>query len=286
MEEKKTIKISLSTFFLIIAIIIICIMGYFLFKMNSDKLAETDRTAELQSEVNTVNENRTNKIAETISNNETISHTQQNEGTSNSNASEYNKAVTEIRKCLKDDSWLKQNIYITKEEMIGEDANISDQQINFIICKSYAKPIIVVETSSENARAHKIDLITYENNNVKVERLDQGHIYHGGFDIDANKLIVRSSYMHMGTSATMLQSIANGNISFIGAYMSAEDTINSTIDKVLYKYYIKSEKDKDFDKEVSENEYKEYKEALNEKQYNFVTINTKLTAQNIDKYLY
>lgn len=74
MEEKKTIKISLSTFFLLIAIIIICIMGYFLYKMNSDKSAETNKTAEIQNEVNgeinAVNENKTNNISNTINNNE------------------------------------------------------------------------------------------------------------------------------------------------------------------------------------------------------------------------
>ena len=103
---------------------------------------------------------------------------------------------------------------------------------------------------------------------------------------DVNKLMVRSGFMHMGITATMLQSISNGKILFVGSYTCEEDALNSTIDNVKYKYYIKTEKDNGIDKEVSENEYNEYKEKLNENQYSFVTIDTELTAENIDKYLY
>ena len=40
MEDKKVTKISLSTFLLIIAIIIIAIMGFFIYKLNSEKAIE------------------------------------------------------------------------------------------------------------------------------------------------------------------------------------------------------------------------------------------------------
>ncbi len=34
MEEKKTIKISISTFFLMLSIIAICVMGFYIYKLN------------------------------------------------------------------------------------------------------------------------------------------------------------------------------------------------------------------------------------------------------------
>ena len=38
MDKKEPLKISLSTFFLIIAIIVIIVMGFFLFKINNEKM--------------------------------------------------------------------------------------------------------------------------------------------------------------------------------------------------------------------------------------------------------
>ena len=54
MEEKNATKISLSTFFLILAIIAIIIMGIFIYKLNNDKTAEFQKSTELQAEVNTL----------------------------------------------------------------------------------------------------------------------------------------------------------------------------------------------------------------------------------------
>ena len=51
MEEKKTTKISLSTFFLILAIIAICVMGYFIYKLNDDKTKATEQVSELSNRV-------------------------------------------------------------------------------------------------------------------------------------------------------------------------------------------------------------------------------------------
>lgn len=55
MEEKKVTKISLSTFFLILAIIVIIIMSVFIYKLYNDKTAEVNKSNELQSQVNNLN---------------------------------------------------------------------------------------------------------------------------------------------------------------------------------------------------------------------------------------
>ncbi len=70
MEEKNATKISLSTFFLILAIIAIIVMGVFIYKLNNDKTKEVQKSTELQSQVNILNETVSNlqgKI-DTISN--------------------------------------------------------------------------------------------------------------------------------------------------------------------------------------------------------------------------
>ena len=72
MEEKNVTKISLSTFFLILAIIAIIVMGIFIYKLNNDKTAEIQKSTELQSQVNSLNgtvsdlQEKINKVSETI----------------------------------------------------------------------------------------------------------------------------------------------------------------------------------------------------------------------------
>ena len=72
MEEKNVTKISLSTFLLILAIIAIIVMGIFIYKLNNDKTAETQKSTELQSQVNSLNgtvsdlQEKINKVSETI----------------------------------------------------------------------------------------------------------------------------------------------------------------------------------------------------------------------------
>ncbi len=72
MEEKNVAKISLSTFFLILAIIVIIVMGIFIYKLNNEKTAEIQKSAELQSQVNSLNgtindlQEKINSISNTI----------------------------------------------------------------------------------------------------------------------------------------------------------------------------------------------------------------------------
>lgn len=87
MEEKKVTKISLSTFLLIIAIIIIVIMGVFIFKHNNEKNIETQKTTELQTQVNNLNDNvsnlqeKINTISETINTEFPVQTTNSNSST-------------------------------------------------------------------------------------------------------------------------------------------------------------------------------------------------------------
>ena len=82
MEEKNVKKISLSTFFLILAIIAIIVMGIFIYKLNNDKTTEIQKSTELQSQVNSLNgtvsdlQGKIDSISKTIdSNNSTQNNT-------------------------------------------------------------------------------------------------------------------------------------------------------------------------------------------------------------------
>lgn len=95
MEEKKSIKISLSAFFLILAIITIVVMGLFIYKLNNEKSEETKKSAELQAQVDSLNgtvsnlQNKINNISETInSNNSNLSeNSEESKNTSNNQPS-------------------------------------------------------------------------------------------------------------------------------------------------------------------------------------------------------
>lgn len=94
MEEKNVTKISLSTFFLILAIIAIIVMGIFIYKLNNDKTAEVQKSTELQAQVNSLNgtvsdlQNKIDKVSETVNSNTPVENSTTN-NTSNNNSTSF-----------------------------------------------------------------------------------------------------------------------------------------------------------------------------------------------------
>ena len=282
MEEKKKLKIGLGELIIILLVIILAVgvMIGILYIKNKSDLEITKRDEEirkLQSELKTqVADNSANEAKNTVTNTSSVS-TQETTNTIKSNT-----AVDEIKKSLKDESWLKNNIYITEDEQIVK-GNLSDQVINFCVCKSSDSPIVVLEVSSDNSLYKKAVLVTYTNGVVKAEKIIQGHISHGGYEVDPNKCVTRTSYMHMGANSTELNSIADGYVKFIGRYSTEEDYKNGNL---AVKYYInRSAAMNTGNIEVTKSEYDSFKASLNESQYNFVEISTKLTNANVDAYV-
>lgn len=72
MEENKGNKISFSTVLLIIAVIIIAVMGYYIYKLNTDKNIEIKKSTDLQAQVSNLNstvnslQTKINTISETV----------------------------------------------------------------------------------------------------------------------------------------------------------------------------------------------------------------------------
>ena len=74
MKEKKSLNISLSTFLLIIAIIVIIIMGILMCKFYNDKTKEIKKNANLQNDINRLNgtvselQGKINSVSEILTN--------------------------------------------------------------------------------------------------------------------------------------------------------------------------------------------------------------------------
>lgn len=82
MEDKKVTKISLSTFFLILAILAIGVMGYFIYKLNDDKTKATEQVSELKGQIN--------NLQSTIDNLNTVEKSTTNTTNNNTNQSSVN----------------------------------------------------------------------------------------------------------------------------------------------------------------------------------------------------
>lgn len=99
MEEKKVRKISLSTFFLILAIIAIIVMGIFIYKLNNDKTVEIQKSTELQAKVNSLNgtvsklQEKINKLSETV-NAETPTQANSSNASTTNNSNKNNVTYT------------------------------------------------------------------------------------------------------------------------------------------------------------------------------------------------
>ena len=85
MEEKKVTKISLSTFLLILSIIVIIVMAYFIYKLNNDKQLANNKVTELNKQVSGL-ESTVNNLQGTISDiSNTINNSTETKTDSNSN---------------------------------------------------------------------------------------------------------------------------------------------------------------------------------------------------------
>lgn len=100
MEEKQGIKISLSTFFLILSILVIIVMTYYIYKLNNDKKLANDKVIELNNQVNGL-ESTVNNLQGTISD---ISNTITNANSSiETNSNSNTQTNTNVTKTFSND---------------------------------------------------------------------------------------------------------------------------------------------------------------------------------------
>ena len=172
MEEKNVTKISLSTFFLILAVIAIIVMGIFIYKLNNDKTAETQKSAELQAQVNSLNgtvgelQGKINTISDTVSskdnaNTNTVDNTINSKTENQTTTSLVNKRLYKLYSnqryiLLMDDNaydtdqdFLKKKTYILDLNMINgnelvKEVNLSNKLSMNILIKIKVQKMVLV----------------------------------------------------------------------------------------------------------------------------------------------
>ena len=272
--DKKVKVIILILSMLIVGLITFIIVDKIIQNKKDEASSATTNQSSVKNVSNTVN-NTIDEKKNTVENK--IDDKRENKDKKDNEKKEESTAASEVRKALKDENWLKKNIYVQDEEKITE-GNIGTQDITFLVCKSNDKPIVVVQVLAEDVRYSKVILVSYNDGKVTAQKINQGHIYHGAYSADANKGVVCTEFMHGGSFATIYFDVSSGSVKFIGEYSSEEDG-NET------QYFVHDKSMYDEGREISEEEYESYKEGLNEKQYNFVEIGTKLTNESVDKYI-
>lgn len=161
MEEKKSKGISVSAFFLIIAIIVIIAMGYFIYKFYNDKITETKRADELQVKVDSLDgtvselQGKINSLSEDI-----------NSNSSNENTISTKKEETNLGVQNADYSEEKQTTYKDFSKEIIDNLN-SDEIIKIIEVKDNFDNTITLNL--RKYKKGKIPQLTEEQYNQLLE---------------------------------------------------------------------------------------------------------------------
>ena len=174
MEEKNSIKINLSTIFLIISLIIISIMGFFIYKQYMDKQTADSKLADLNNEIARLQNDKqssdnqlkvlNDRVAELqniVDNFKNVN--QQKEKETNDNIIKYELQTHEYFSNKPN----VDNYFIDSESELNEFYNIYSDKLN--IDKDYLKNnsiFIQVSQVSSGSIQKKLSSVTFDNNTV------------------------------------------------------------------------------------------------------------------------
>lgn len=187
-------------------------------------------------------------------------NTQDNKNdTDNTSEDKTKVANEEIRKALKDKDWLEKNVYY----IYNTEDNGGEKEMIVTFAKVHSidgNPAYFIDVTERMVDSHSVQLVTYKDGKVHVSKPVSGE--YSAITADLNKNIV--AIENDPTGITSVYMVENGEfIEFAKADLNYEDN-------TLY-YYVRGEN-------VSYGRYKQYIE-------NCVEIETKLTDENIDKYV-
>lgn len=181
MEEKKSIKVSLSTVFLILAIIAIIIMGYYIYNISAQNKIANEELNSLNAEISVLKdsvENYQQKI-DSISN--TLNSENKNNTTNNSSE---NSKYSEITKTLENNDVLSitdainnnDGTYTLKGKIITVDT--SKEQIAEYPFYKETGEYKQITVSSNTKCVYSLD--SYEDKTDTVENVFSKKLYFGG----------------------------------------------------------------------------------------------------------
>ena len=205
------------------------------------------------------------KTANSTQNNAVTNSNENVNSVNNTNATQKNDDETKIaneaiKKALKDKKWLEDNIY---PGYYFEDNTAFKKlmEVYFTKIKSIdGKPAYLVDVTETGAASHYVYLITYKDGKVYTSKPVRGEYSIATADVNRNIVAIEND----PTGITSVYNIENNE--FV-KFASADLNYN---DDTLY-YYVNNEN-------VSYGRYKTYIE-------NCVEMSTKLTDENIDKYV-
>lgn len=174
MEENKGIKISVSTFFLLIAIIVIIIMGFFMYKIYNDKEKATSKIEELNTQTDNLQstienlQGKLDSISSTINNTTTIDTSNKTTETETDkeeveNTVDKDTTITESKKILFEYTSGDNNATKGNPEVL-KVYEFNDSQMIFEYHAAW-------NPNDINGTAKKIedDTYIYEMNDIKIE---------------------------------------------------------------------------------------------------------------------
>lgn len=172
MKEKNSIKINLSTIFLIISLIIIIIMGFFIYKLYKDKHTADSKLADLNNEIARLQNDKqssdnqlkvlNDKVAELQNIVDNFKNDNQQKET-NDNIIKYELQTPEYFDNKPDIN----NYFIDSESELNEFYNIYSDRLN--IDKDYLKNnsiFIQVSQVGSGSIQKKLSSVTFDNNTV------------------------------------------------------------------------------------------------------------------------
>ena len=243
--------------------------------------------------INSINDNVNNGINNNVNNsgNNNVNNNANNSINTNVNNSENNVAkndvdsvgISEIKKCLKDREWLKNNVFM-KKNCFGNNIE-GNQTLTFMKIKAVDKnaPMVAIKATSERDLSREVFLVSYNDGKVTSKSITgfAMHISHADVQIDPNNQMANNTYFHMGVVKDSYINLKNSNPEFldsIGYYFELDE--NGVEKKSNFsKHYGLEENDTN----ITEIEYNNLKSKYNN--YKFYDITTELTDSNIDKYL-
>ena len=250
---KKSVKILIVVLFLIIAGLVTFIV------VDKSILTKRDEKS-INEENNTIIAENSNKSEGNIILKEDNNNNSAGSNTNTIKKSETDEANEAIRKALKDETWIENNIISDEDKEQGIQAkNLARETICFAKLKSNT-PMYIITCGVNWDQGKELSLITYENENVIVRHLLNKE--YSSYEVDLNKNII-----------AVIPSVAGGSYYEIKdnkAVMFADIEGEVDYDE---KYYYKNE-------ECTKGEFEK---KIN--MYDFKEITTKLTKENVYKYV-
>ena len=189
----------------------------------------------------------------------------------------YNIAVTEIKKCLKDGSWIANNVMM-KSSVFNEPIK-GKRKVTFMkVVNGNYSPMFVIQDYAEEDLSSQLFIVTYQNGKVVVNEMQKQHISHGGSNVDPNKAVIGTGFIHMGYYSDATYSIKSGKPELL--VCTGKDPIDTYSEK--YKFYKQIGNGERVD--ITEQEYNKIQEEEKNK-YKFYPVGTELTDANVDEYV-